>query len=117
MKKGVTLVEVLVSSIILASMVTGIISTFVSVRQQVGKGTYRVVATNLAAKQLDSLYSAVRADLIDVNGEPLQDDDNAALGTVTLDNTDYDVKYKVTLPSGVEYREVETTVKFEVPTA
>lgn len=134
MKKGLTFVEVLVSSIILASVLAGVIATFVSTRRVVGRSTERVAAANLVRQQFDSLYSAVRADSWDGSSltvNPLADgvhdsadgsEFNLGSGTSTLiDNIQYSANYTVDAdPDGDgtdhnSFIEVTTSINFDVP--
>jgi len=119
MKKAITLVEVLVSAIILASVLSGIVATFVSVRRSVGKGGERVTASNLARGRLDSLFAEVRADHLDPNSNSTYLAGNAlAAGsstTQTMDNVEYTVGYEVETPSTTDdYLNVTATVNFTV---
>lgn len=126
-RKGITFVEVLVSAVILASVISGILATFVSVRRVVGKGAERLIASNLARRQLDSLYPAVRADKwddADMTNNTLADGQHdavadGALGTVALGGVNYVVYYNVTAPvadPGAEYKEAMVNITFTIPT-
>jgi len=65
-RKGVTLVEVVVSSLILAIAFGGLLSTFVAVRKYITRANKRLIASDLVSQTLNDLYRAVRSDEWDV---------------------------------------------------
>lgn len=119
-KKAITLVEIIVSAILLASVLAGIVSTFVSTRRMVGKGTERVAAASSVRQALDGLYSAVRADHMDISnnkydGGTALEEINHPLGNPgvgTVSNLEYDVQ---AAPAGYDYKNVTATATYTVP--
>ena len=116
MKKGFSLLEVMVGAIILAVMLGGLIATFSFARGYVAHSNRRVVAVNIARNQLNSLYSDVRADEWSDATNPL----NPSFPTgapeaapPALEGVNYTVDYTVTAPGGQDYRIVEMTVSFD----
>lgn len=122
MKKAVTLVEIIVSAILLASVLAGIVATFVSTRRMVGKGAERVTAANAARQALDRLYPAVRADHMNIATQEYHVDDPLETGShdvtpASAAGTVYDVDYEVSSEATgtYDYKVVDVTVKFTVP--
>lgn len=68
MKKAVSLAEVMVSIIILALSVTGIITVFYTARNYIARTEKRSAATSLSHSNLRVLPQAVRADTWDTGG-------------------------------------------------
>jgi len=60
MRKGVTLTEVVVGSVIFAIAFGGLLSTFVAVRRYINKANQRLIASDLASQTLNNLYREVR---------------------------------------------------------
>lgn len=61
-KKAFTLMEIVVSLIILATVFGGLTATFVGVKRYVGRASRRLTAVNLGKEALNALYIRVRAD-------------------------------------------------------
>lgn len=60
--RGFTLMEIVVSLIILATVFGGITATFVGVKRYVSRATRRLTAVNLSKQALNALYVQPRAD-------------------------------------------------------
>ncbi|MDD4182691.1 MAG: prepilin-type N-terminal cleavage/methylation domain-containing protein [Candidatus Omnitrophica bacterium] len=60
--KGFTLMEVVVSLIILATVFGGLTATFVGVKRYVSRASRRLTVVNLGKEALNALYIHVRAD-------------------------------------------------------
>ncbi|MFH1504268.1 MAG: type II secretion system protein [Candidatus Omnitrophota bacterium] len=71
MKKTVSLVEVIVSALILSIVFAGLLTSFVCARTYVKRANKRLVAVNLIRGQLNRLNQEVRQDTWDdsVNGQ------------------------------------------------
>jgi len=112
-RKAITFVEIIVSAVILATAIAGIMATFISTRRIVTKGTERVAAANLIRERLDSLAQEVRADTWDDAAGALR---NGASDSAiqNVDGVDYTVSYTASDP-GAEYRRVTVTIDFEIP--
>lgn len=129
-KKAITLVEIIVSAMLLASALAGIVATFVSTRRMVGRGTERVTAANLAREKLNGLYAAVRADewnaatndYINANdlNEGVTNTDNIVVDNITY-SVSYDVQNSAMAIPGItpaenyKYKVANLTVDFIVP--
>ena len=113
MRKGITFVEIIVSAIILATAIAGIMATFIATRRMVTKGTERVTAANLVREKLDSLYQAVRADHWNLgigDLDPGYDHTNDYVAGVA-----YQGNCTVANVAGYDYRRVTMTVDFDIP--
>ena len=127
MRKSVTLMEVLVSAVILASVASGLFGTFIAVRRYINRANRRIIATNLARSVLEDLYKDVRADTWNSAFGALDApstgswkrsvDLSSTLGspTLTLDNNLYggsNSYYQVRQIAGRNYREVQVFVEY-----
>ena len=61
-KKSITLTEVIVGSIILATAFGSLLATFLAVKRYIVRANRRLVAANLARTIMDELYVEVRED-------------------------------------------------------
>jgi len=61
-KRGLTLLEVLISALILALVATGIINVFVSGKRHIAHTRFRIQAAQLLKYQLNQLHMQVRQD-------------------------------------------------------
>jgi len=86
MRKGVTLTEVIVGTIILAIAFGGLLATFVGVRRYVRRANRRLIAADLVSQTMGDLYRAVREDTW--NTGALQAG-AVNLGAYTIDNQLY----------------------------
>ncbi len=127
MRKSITLMEVLVSAVILASVAAGLFATFVSVRKYINRANRRIIATNLGRSVLEDLYKGVRADTWDTSGGVLyapstgswqqSSDLSASLGSasLTIDNNLYggsNSYYQVRQIAGRDYRQARVFVEY-----
>ena len=111
-KKGFSLLEVLISTLILSIAFGGIIASFSYARAYVLRANRRLVAANLARKVFDSLTPHVRQDEWNDAANPL----NPAYANKTFSETSDDGTQNVTYtveddPLG--YRKVTVTVEYE----
>ncbi|MCP4652068.1 MAG: hypothetical protein GY858_01625 [Candidatus Omnitrophica bacterium] len=118
MKKSATLVEVVVSSIILATVFGGLMASFVSVRKYVGRANKRLVAANLARTTLNRLYIHVREDFwwagggLSLGPHALNPAPSPTVDTVFYDDGGLS-GYTVALgPGSAQYRQVTVDVAF-----
>lgn len=115
-RKGVTLVEVVIGSIILAVAFGGLLSTFVVTRQYINRANKRLIANDLAGQTLSDLYRHV--------DEGEWDDPNRELslgtkdiGSYTIDNQVYqttgiDRNRYISSVTGGSYRRVKVIVNY-----
>jgi prepilin-type N-terminal cleavage/methylation domain-containing protein len=61
-RRGFTLMEIVVSLIILATVLGGLMATFVGVKRYVARASRRLTAINLGRQALNALYIQPRAD-------------------------------------------------------
>lgn len=117
-KKSLSFLEILVSAIILATCIAGLLASFVVVRKAVLRSDKRLAAYNLARQQVEVLYPEVREDTWDTGA--LQEPFTSSWTTVTLppENIDFKRQYTVSAPAGAgacascEHRQVNVTVEF-----
>jgi hypothetical protein len=64
-RRSVTLTEVIVGAVILATTFGGLLATFVGVQRYIVRANKRLVSANLGRSVLDTLYVGVRADTWD----------------------------------------------------
>ncbi len=107
-KKTFTLIEVVVSSVIVASVFGGLLAAFVSVRAYIRRATIRLTAYNLSRSALNGLYRHVRwdewadpanplfspADGTQTNN-PLTNIDPGLVSPLNIDNIEYASSYDV----------------------
>lgn len=126
-RKAFTLMEIIVSLIILASVFGGLTATFLGVKRYVARASRRLVAVNLGRQVLNALNVYVRADTWVPNTGPLQSSaapgvtHNCVVGevqvpdSITIDNFTYGDaahpnNYVVRDVAGRQYREVTVTI-------
>jgi len=85
MRKGVSLTEVVIGSLILAIAFGGLLSTFVAVRKYINRANQRLIANDLASQTLNDLYRAVREDTWNTGTLAA----GANIGPYTIDNQFY----------------------------
>jgi Tfp pilus assembly protein PilV len=67
MKKGLTLLEILVSTVILVMVISGLVSLFVTGKKYVAHSRSRMTAGELGKYYMDPLQQLVRQDTWDAN--------------------------------------------------
>jgi|GEM_PF-1849771 len=132
--KGFTLMEIVVSLIILATVFGGLTATFVGVKRYVSRANRRLTAVNLGKQALNSLYVQVRADwwntgvlVPSANRQVFNAGVTQVPSSITIDDYTYGAalgaadgiwpdpnSYRVRAVPGSEYREV--TVELWYPT-
>ena len=121
MKKGFTIIEILISMVLLATIAGMAFTTFSSSSKLSKGGANENVAANLARQQLERLYESVRAqsapgtDQWNSAGFPLSTaTPGPQPGNVTLDTVNYAGKYTVASVDvdggGEDYRRAQMTV-------
>ncbi|MCF7869875.1 MAG: type II secretion system GspH family protein [Candidatus Omnitrophica bacterium] len=109
-RKALSLVEILVSAVILAVTVMGLVSVFVSGRRYINRANKRSVAAALVTSFSRDFYRDVRADTW---GSGRLRGGTHNLDQFNIDNINYDGEYTVSGVSGRDYREV--TITFQYP--
>ncbi|MCF7917035.1 MAG: hypothetical protein K9L61_04585 [Candidatus Omnitrophica bacterium] len=117
-KKAVSLLEILVSAVLLSLVVGGLTSAFFSVREYIRHAKERSTAADLAYSHSRTLYQDVRGDTWDTGR--LSDGTNQSLPLSgdprwnDIDNINYEspnTKYEVSDVAG-HYRQVEIIVEY-----
>ena len=116
-KRSITLTEVIVGAIILASVFGGLLATFVAVRKYINRANKRLVSANLARMVLDDLYPEVSADTWDSDNteqNKLWPDATYSPVDVTIENRNYKGDYTVEdmTDEGREYRKVDVSINY-----
>jgi prepilin-type N-terminal cleavage/methylation domain-containing protein len=114
-KSGFTLVEIMVSMIVLALLASGFFSILVSARYLVNRSAFRAAAVEVANAGLERMKTLVRADTWWVPGSPLALKAWTDDWVVSPDNSAFFVRYKVEAVAGCECRAVTVQVKWDVP--
>ncbi|MBU2103345.1 MAG: type II secretion system GspH family protein [Candidatus Omnitrophica bacterium] len=112
-KKSFTLVEVIVSAVILALTFGGLLAAFSGARAYVARAERRLVAANAARAWLNGLYVQVRQDTWDLPANLLQT--TTSPGNLTDPfNRNYTQTYErnATLEAGREYRSIDMHTGF-----
>ncbi|MCF7887963.1 MAG: hypothetical protein K9L76_01645 [Candidatus Omnitrophica bacterium] len=118
-KKAVSLLEILISVVLLTLVVGGLTSVFLTVRRYIRHAKERSTATDLAYSYSRTLHQDVRADSWDTGclsngtvrslplpGDPRWND---------IDNINYEdlnTKYEVSNVAGQDYRQVKITIEY-----
>ena len=120
-KKGFTLVEVVVSLLIILAAVSGIFASFVASQKYIGRAKRRAIAINSLRQQIEQLKPAVRQDTWKLSTNPLY---TTAGITTTYTATSQSIKslkngqiiYSVTSAADTaltSYRTVAITAKWD----
>jgi prepilin-type N-terminal cleavage/methylation domain-containing protein len=134
---GFTLVEALISLVIIAIAAAGILTSFVAAKQFIEHSGRRQISTNFVRQQVEQIKASIRQDKweIDPPALPSCDPDlNALVLTATLTCAGSDPgwtgwknvpgefgnpatwngqrRYRVTTPSSGDYRVAETQIKW-----
>jgi len=112
MKKNFTLIEVIVSTVILAFVFSGLLFSFAAVRQYVNRANKRLVAANLVRDVLGSLYRKVREDTWNNTIGELANGTHNNIVSVNIDNYSYTGNYTVSNITGRDYRQVNASVYY-----
>ncbi len=106
-KKALTLVEILVATVILALVVTGLANVFVSGKRYIKQSRLRMAGGEIGKKFLDPLQSYVRQDTWSTNPLGSGAIDQAVEGS-TSPATTYTANYVVSTVGGI--KKVKVTV-------
>lgn len=113
-KKALTLVEIIVSVLIIAIVCAGILSAFVSGHQFMNRSRHRIQALNFAREALDKLRSNYQYDSGEMSvgsHNELDIGDNIIRGE--MDNLSTVLTYTVTAePAAGSYKEVTVSVSW-----
>jgi len=108
-KRALTLLEIIISVVILALVMTGLVNVFVAARQFVQHSRNRMAAGEIGKRFIDPLQQYVRQDTWSSN----------PLGTNSLGNSTsgiYTASYAISShPSNAEIKKVKATVTWSEP--
>lgn len=125
MRKSVTLIEIIVSAIILSVTFTLIISAFITTRRYSSRANRRLVSTSWMRSASNYLYkemikSGTDTDIFDAgqHGFPFNDstEEGGQVAVLTIDGVEYRGYYKVTVNGGnhnIEFNVTYPSVELE----
>ena len=110
-KKSLTFLEILVSALLVATALVGILASFVSVRRVILRSNKRLAAFNIARGVLEDLCREVREDTWNTGR---LSNNHSEQGQIILppENISYNWDYTVSSVDGHDYREVTVNVSF-----
>ena len=116
--KGFTLVEVVVSLLIILAAVSGIFASFVASQKYIRRAKTRAIAINSLRQQIEQLRPSVRQDTWKLPANPLYVPASATTSYTTgsipnLKNSQ--LEYSVSSSSDTTYRTVAITAKWNEP--
>ncbi len=115
--KGFTLVEVMVSVVILALLASGLFSVFVSTRHLVARSKRRLVAMEIARQEIELNKRHIRADRWDNSSFPLFPANGGWRPCASASYADYTIACRVDPPDdpNATYRKVTVRVSWDEP--
>jgi Tfp pilus assembly protein PilV len=108
---GFSLLEILVSLLILAVVITGIMSVFISSQRYIIRSRHRLQAANIARQILEDLYREVRQDTWDT-GELRGNYSKSGSITLPGEPITYNWNFTVSNVTGYSYRRVTVNVSW-----
>lgn len=106
--KSTSLVEVVISALILSIVFAGLVAGFVSVRKYIARTQKRLSGVNVSRNQIDDLYTAVNGFTWDTGVlSP-----GTATTSVTTDGITYSRKVTVSDIAGANYRAVTVDIGY-----
>jgi len=109
-KSGLTLVEILVSLLILSIAVSGIVSVFIASERYVVRSQRRLQAAILVRQILEGLHNEVRQDTWDTGR--LRHGYSETTPPITIDNITYNLTFNVSNLPNRDYRQVTVNVSW-----
>jgi prepilin-type N-terminal cleavage/methylation domain-containing protein len=111
--KGLTLVEVLISTVLLALIMSGLANIFVAGKRHIMHSRYRMTSGELGSFDLEPLQAQVRQDQWASN---CLGTGAGCAGTTDVDNMTYASNYSITPVTGTDLRRVVVTINWTEPT-
>lgn len=109
-KKAATLVEIVVATIILASVFAGVLASFMAVRGVIARANRRLTGVNITRTTFNNLYPHVNA--ISWNAVDLANANVISSPTIVVDGVPYTYT-KTTNSVGVnQYRQVNVSINY-----
>jgi prepilin-type N-terminal cleavage/methylation domain-containing protein len=113
-RKGLSLIEILVSAVILALIMTGLINIFAASKRHIVRNRSRATASELSRNFLDILQMDVRQDQWGSNC--LSSSSTASCpGSESLNSYTYTPSYTITDLSGTSLRKVKLNITWNEP--
>ena len=117
MKKGVTLLEVIVSIVILATMMLGLVNIFLSSKRYLLHARARMTSGELDRAFVDTLHMDVRQDTWnDLYNNSLTAPRNYTGASQIINNINYTPHYNITNVTGASLRRVLVNITWNEPT-
>jgi len=114
-RTGISLLEILVSMIILALVLVGLANVFVMSKGYIIHSRSRISAGELSKQFLDPLQTYVNQETWET-GNMLSQDGNPPGATVNINNVDFTSHYDVSAgPPGTELRKVTVNITWDEP--
>ena len=114
-KSGFTLVEIMVSMIVLALLASGFFSILVSARYLVNRSAFRIAGIEVARTEIERMKTLVSADTWSLAGSTLEPTGVWQGWVVSPVNANFFTRYKVDAVAGCSCRAVSVQVKWDVP--
>lgn len=110
-KRGFTLLEIIIATMLLASVMAGLMAIFVAGKRHVIHSRERMTGGELGKLFLDPVQMAVRQDTWDAAGNVLKIGSTSAVPT-KVNNVDYTGEYDVNAVAGTDLRRVKVKVNW-----
>ena len=110
-RKGFSLVEVVVASVILALLASGVFSVMISARYLVGRTRDRARAVELARQQIEQMRQLISADQWNLTTSPIYPGSWSGWSPAP-GASNYEYRYKVSTVVGAECRQVTIQVRW-----
>jgi len=116
-KKGLSLLEVLVATILFALVISGLANIFVAAKRLIFHAHARTISAELAKYQIERMHAQVRQDQWSTNCLGSNTNCTPGNGFLTTwtdgSNTQYDFTWDSTFqPAGVDVRRVNLTIQW-----
>lgn len=115
-KSGFTLIEILVSAVIFALAIAGLLSVFSSGNIHLTHTRERMTGSELGKFFIDPMQMDVRQDEWDA-ANPLRISGPTSLISQTINNRNFTAEYTTGVVSGTNLRRVITTITWNEPTS
>jgi prepilin-type N-terminal cleavage/methylation domain-containing protein len=111
-KKGFTLVEIMVSMIVLALLASGFFSILVSARYLVNRSTMRMTGLEIAQLRIEELKANIRADTWWLGGSPYQATGAWSTWAAYAPDPTFQTRTRVDAVGGFDCRKVSIQVQW-----
>lgn len=111
-KRGFTLLEIIIATMLLALVMSGLMGIFIAGKRHVIHSRERMTGSELEKLFLDPLQMAVRQDTWDQAGNELK---TPTVTVQKVNNINYTPQYTVTDVAGTDLRKVKVQVNWTEP--